>query len=74
MVGDEALRFAFLENVEFFAIDRGHNFGGEKIVGIGRMGKKRVSYLRVPSQRIAFSKSWFCTLLAKILSPWPMFM
>ena len=27
MVGDEALRFAFVQSVDFFAVDDGHEFG-----------------------------------------------
>ncbi len=40
MVGDEAGGFGFMEGVEFLAIDGGHGgLGGEKIIGMERMGK-----------------------------------
>jgi hypothetical protein len=41
MVGNEALRFALVECVQFFAIDCAHNgLRGETIVAMAKIGKK----------------------------------
>lgn len=46
MIRDEALGFASVEVAEFLAIDGGHGgFGGEKIIGMRRMGKEGVKAL-----------------------------
>jgi hypothetical protein len=54
MVSDEAGGFAFMESVEFFAVDGGHSgFGGDKIIAMGRMGKMRdVSCLPLASHHV----------------------
>jgi hypothetical protein len=53
MVGDEAGGFAFVESVEFLAVDGGHvGSGGEKIVG--RRGKGKTGHgLRFAGLRLS---------------------
>jgi hypothetical protein len=51
MVGDEALRFALVEGVEFLAIDGGHGgFGGEKIIGKGGMSNSSANSRRTRAE------------------------
>jgi len=61
------------KNLSYHFMNKDGNFNRAPMCHLTE-ANARDGYLPVPSQRNASSNNLFCSLLAKILSPWPMFM